>query len=391
MDEEDVVKTSTDITDATAVSGTVSEDAQIDAIDVTDNRTYDEMMADGTVAQTKTQELAREATVQYQLDSIYASLDGSAEMPAWASANMRRVRGIMNQRGLGASSMAAAAMVQSLMESSLPIAEKDAQRYSTIQLQNLNNEQKTALHNATIISAMDMKNLDNRMKAAKSNADAFLTMDIQNLKNEQVAANLTYQAKKEALFNDQAAANTAVNLNAKTENDMNMYYDNLKATVDTTNANREAAMDQFNVDQENSMIQFEAKINDSRDKFNANMSLLIDQSNALWRRNINTANNAGENAVNQANAAAYLGITLAAQNQLWQQYRDEANMAFTAGENDESRALQLTLTTIANQFASEMFDKELDFEDNKALGSLLADTIRSILDVGTSWLSKSPT
>ena len=66
-------------------------------------------------------------------------------------------------------------------------------------------------------------------------------------------------------------------------------------------------------------------------------------------------------------------------------------MAFTAGENDESRALQLTLTTIANQFASEMFEKELDFEDNKALGSLLADTVRSILDIGTSWLSKSPT
>ncbi len=62
-------------------------------------------------------------------------------------------------------------------------------------------------------------------------------------------------------------------------------------------------------------------------------------------------------------------------------------MAFTAGENDESRALQLTLTTIANQFAREMFDKEIDFEDSKASGALLADFIDSVLDVGTDWLT----
>ena len=389
VNPEDVVKTAESMTDADAIEGTLSTDAQIKEIDVTDTRTKEQLLADGALSATITEELAQKATTQYQLDSIMNTLDGSAEMPAWATANMRRVKSIMNQRGLSNSSMAAGAMVQALMESALPIADSDANKYATIQLKNLDNKQQTALRNAALVSARDMKNLDNRMAAAKSNADAFLAMDIQNLKNEQVAANLTYQADTQALFNDQAAANAALNLNAKSENDMNMYYDNLKATVDTTNANREAAMDQFNVDQENSMTKFEAKLNDSRDKFNANMSLLIDQSNTLWRRNINTVNNQGENAANQANAAAFLGITLAAQNQLWQQYRDEANMAFTSGENDESRALQLALTSIANQFAADMFDKELDFEDNKASGALLADVINSILTIGESYLSKS--
>ena len=293
----------------------------------------------------------------------------------------------MNKRGLGNSSMASAAMVQALMESALPIAEADAQRFSTIQLKNLDNEQKTALQNAMVIASLDEKNLDNRMKAAKSNADAFLSMDLQNLKNEQSSAELSYQANTQALFKDAAAENAAAQLNTKLENDMNKFYDNLKVAVDTANANRSAAMEQFNVDQENSMIKFDAKLQDSRDKFNANMNLLIDQSNALWRRSINTANNAGENAVNQSNAAALLGITLAAQNQLWQQYRDEASMAFTSSENDEQRALQLTLTSIANQFTSEMFDKQMDFEDEKAMGSLFADVISGILDIGTSYLS----
>lgn len=388
VDPEDVVKTADDVTDLAGVTGTVSTDAQITEADVIDDRTKTELLADGALSETITEELAREATTQYQLDSIMDSLDGTAEMPAWASANMRRIKSIMNQRGLGSSSMAAAAMVQALMESAIPIADSDANRYATIQLKNLDNRQQTALKNAALISARDANNLSNRMAAAKSNADAFLTMDIQNLKNEQTAAELTYQADTQALFNDQAAENTAINLNAKLENDINKFYDNLKVAVDTSNANRSAAMEQFNTDQENSMTKFDAKIADSRDKFNANMALLIDQSNVLWRRNINTINNQGENAANQANAAAFLGITLAAQNQLWQAYRDEANMAFTAGENEESRALQLVLTSISNQFASDMFDKELEFEDNKATGALLADAINAILEVGVDYVTK---
>ena len=386
MDAEDISKIGT-VTDMTAETGTIDSDNKIAYAEVTDTRTKEKMLEDGTLAEAKTQELAKEATVQYQLDTLMNAIDGSAEMPSWATKNIRAVNAIMNKRGVGNSSMASAAMVQALMESALPIAEADAQRFSTIQLKNLDNEQKTALQNAMVIASLDEKNLDNRMKAAKSNADAFLSMDLQNLKNEQSSAELSYQANTQALFKDAAAENAAAQLNTKLENDMNKFYDNLKVAVDTANANRSAAMEQFNVDQENSMIKFDAKLQDSRDKFNANMNLLIDQSNALWRRSINTANNAGENAVNQSNAAALLGITLAAQNQLWQQYRDEASMAFTSSENDEQRALQLTLTSIANQFTSEMFDKQMDFEDEKAMGSLFADVISGILDIGTSYLS----
>lgn len=54
----------------------------------------------------------------------------------------------MQQRGIGASSMAAAALTQALMESGIPIATADANSYAKIQLQNLNNRQETALKNA---------------------------------------------------------------------------------------------------------------------------------------------------------------------------------------------------------------------------------------------------
>jgi hypothetical protein len=50
--------------------------------------------------------------------------------------------------------MAAAARTQALFESALPIAAADADKYASIQLQNLNNKQTTALKNAAEIATM---------------------------------------------------------------------------------------------------------------------------------------------------------------------------------------------------------------------------------------------
>lgn len=48
----------------------------------------------------------------------------------------------MQGRGMGASSMAASAMTQALMESGVVIATQDANKYAAIQLQNLSGKQK---------------------------------------------------------------------------------------------------------------------------------------------------------------------------------------------------------------------------------------------------------
>tara|TARA_R110002020_G_scaffold121102_7_gene275525 strand:- start:3139 stop:4623 length:1485 start_codon:yes stop_codon:yes gene_type:complete len=384
---EDVERVHSSIPTATGATGTLSEGSTIDPNLVTDERTKTELFERGSLAEAQTQDLAQEATVQYQVEKLMASLDSGDELPAWAAPSVRKAKAIMNQRGLGSSSMAAAAMIQALMESGVPIAAADAQSYARIQLQNLTNEQQTALSNAATIAAIDMKNLDNRMKAAQQNANTFLQMDLANLSNEQAAQVLTYQTQAQALFTDQAAVNAAKQFNATTQNQVNQFYDQLGTTVSTNNANRQEAASQFNADQANTMLKYEAKIEDAREKFNANMQLQIDQSNALWRRTINTANTAATNAANQSNAAALLGITVSAQNALWQQYRDEASFAFTASENEAQRALQLALTSISNQFANQMFDKEVDYEDDKASGALLANVIDSILDIGVSWLT----
>ena len=175
-------------------------------------------LSSGALAQAQTEALDEKATVQFQLGELYKSLDDGTQLPAWAAPAARNADNFMLQRGLGASSMAAAARTQALFESALPIAAADADKYSAIQLQNLNNKQTAALQNASEIAAMDRANLDVRMRSAQQNAASFLQMNMANVTNDQATNNLNHQSRMQELFNDQAVINSARNFNATSQN-----------------------------------------------------------------------------------------------------------------------------------------------------------------------------
>ena len=152
------------------------------------------------MATAATQQLDQRATVQYQLGQLMGSLQSGGPMPAWASPQVRKVYAIMQQRGLGSSSMAAAAITTALMESGVQIATQDANKYAAVQLQNLNNRQQTALANAANVAAMDKANLSARLQGAVTEAQALLSVDLKNLDNKQKSDTLTYSALTQALF-----------------------------------------------------------------------------------------------------------------------------------------------------------------------------------------------
>jgi hypothetical protein len=218
---------------------------------------------------------------------------------------------------------------------------------------------------------MDKQNLDNKMKAAQQNAQSFLSMDMKNVSNEQQTALLNFQTKVQSLFTDTAAENARLQFNAKSETQVNEFYDQLGVTVAKYNADREVAMHQIEIDQANSVAKFNAKLTDARDKVNTNLKSIIDQSNSVWRRQINTANTAEQNRANQLNAAAVLGITTSSLANLWQEYRDEASFSFTTSENLLQRNQQLALTAISNQFAESMFEAQVDADNQKSMGVFL--------------------
>ena len=140
------------------------------------------------------------------------------------------------------------------------------------------------------------------------------------------------------------------------------FFTELGTQVENANATRIAAMRQFNTDQGNATARFVSQMEDSRDKFNSNMGAQIDQSNANWRRQINTDNTALANETNRINAQNLLGLNSAAQNQLWQRYRDEAQWVLQKAENASSRAHSFAMTSQQNDFSRETYETE--FTDN---------------------------
>jgi len=326
----------------------------------------------GAIATAATDQLDPRATTQYQLGQIMSSLQSGAPMPPWAAPAVRKIGSIMQARGLGASSMAGAAMTQALMESGVTIAQQDANKYATIQLANLNNKQQTALANAATFAAMDKANLNARMQAAVTNAQALLSVDLKNLDNEQKASTLTFSALTQGLFKDAAEENARRQFNAKNQLQVEEFFAELGAQVDTANANRVAAMRQFNTSEKNAMSQFNTSLKDSRDKFNAQMKFAVDQSNVVWRREINTTNTALQNETNRINVQNAYNMSQNALNNLWQSYRDNASWNFQKSENALQR--EHDIGTLAMQFANseKLYDQQQKDDLAAGIGNWLA-------------------
>jgi len=335
-----------------------------------------------SLATAATEELDKRGTVQYQLGELMSSLEEGKPMPPWASPQIRKVNAVMQSRGLGASSMASAAITQSLMESGVQIAAADANKYSAIQLQNLNNKQQTALQNAATYAAMDKANLNARLQSAVTNAQAFLSIDLKNLDNEQKTNTLNYQTLVAGLFKDAAEENARQQFNAKNELQVEEFFAELGSQIETANANRNASMQQFNVSQENAMTQYVTTLRDSRDKFNSQMQYAVDQSNVVWRRNVNTANTALDNETNRINVQNEYNANQNALNNLWQMYRDNASWNFQKSENSLNR--EHDLGVIALEFANtlQLYNKEQKAEMSKAAGKFFTNFMEDLLGIG---------
>ena len=334
--------------------------------------------------------VSEKATVRYQLGQLFDSIKEGEELPAWAAGPVRAASALMQKRGLGASSMAAAAITQSIYEAGVPIAAADAKTYATMDLANLTNTQQTALQNAMTYAAMDKANLNSRLQSAVNNAKSFLSMDMANLDSNQKTNILNAQAKLQTLLTDQSQENASRQFNAKSDQQTMEFFSELGVQIDNANATRVAAMRQFNASEENSVLKFKSQMEDSRDKFNSNMQAQINQANANWRRQINTENTARQNEVNRINAQSLLGLSATSQQQLWQRYRDEASFLVQVVENAADRAH--SMAEIAQQAGYDKASYDAQFT-NTMYAQLGSSTLDGIFDIvsGISGIGRSPT
>jgi len=263
----------------------------------------------------------------------------------------------MANRGLSASSMAAEALAEGIMNSAIPIAAQDAATYKQMIFQNLSNNQQAAI----------------------TNAQAYLKMDLSNLSNRQQTNLQNINARQNFILSDQAAANAAFQFNATSQNQVNQFYSKLATTVADQNAVRLDAMTKFaeaekskinalnaqntiavneaNAKREQVVRQFNATLENQRQQFNVTNQREIDQSNVVWRRAVNTANTAAVNAANQTNAQNLLNLSNWALSSLWQQWRDEASWVNTSSENMENRNHNLAMAALERSTAVDLQDK----------------------------------
>jgi len=281
------------------------------------------------------------STVRGQLEQLMGDVE-SDDAP-WADEAVRRANQAMSARGMGNSSIAAAAITQSVLEAAMPIAQYDASVYGNMNIQNLRNRQETMLSNT-------------------------------------------------------AASNVAKNMNAKTANEVQMFMNTMRDGVLKFNSTQHDAMSKFNAVQgtevskfnaaaNNVANQFYAQMDDAAEKFNATNTLAISKSNAEWRRTINTANTAAVNTSNMVNAQNAFNMSQQAMADLWQRSRDVFNWANQSADNSKDRAFQMAMYSM--QRADYMADMSTQDKNNlwSGVGNFAYSLFEDVLE-DTNWFGE---
>ena len=275
-----------------------------------------------------------QATVAGQLAGLTTNFDAT-NPPSWAAGAIRGVQAVMQQRGLGASSIAGQALVQAAMESALPIAQADARTVAAFETQNLSNrqqramlaaqqranfiglefnqafqarvqnsariadianrnftaEQQIALENSRAANTLNLSNLNNRQALVMAEASALAQLDTANLNARQQAsvqnasnflqldmANLSNE-QQTALFNAQAI-NQSLLTDQAAENASRQFNATSQNQVNQFMANLSNQISQFNATQTNAQAQFNAGEANTLARFNTEVSNQRDQFNA---------------------------------------------------------------------------------------------------------------
>ena len=269
------------------------------------------------------------------------------------------------------------------------IALENARLTQTVDLANLSNNQAVTMAQAAALSQLDISNLNNRQQAAVQNAQNFLQLDTANLSNAQQTAVFNSQQQVQSLLTDAAAENTTRQINARSQQQSDQFYDNLVTSVGQNNTAQSNAMNQFNAGEVNALQRFNSEIVNQRDQFNARNQLAIEQSNAVWRREIATSDTAATNFQNQLNAQNLLDISNNAYDNLWQEYRDVMEFAWTSGENELGRLASLQLAQINTKNSRDLAEFAADRENSKSVGSFVQEVLSPFATVGISRLAAS--
>ena len=322
--------TTTAVGDVQAEQGTAAQVTGVTPMEVKQDELVSGTAVDqGKVEQALAQNVAAEGqvteemTVQGQMNKLMSDFD-AGKPPPWAAGAMRAATAQMAARGIGASSMAGQAIIQSAIESATPLAAADAATFKEMGLQNLSNRQAMALAtaqqratflgqefdqnfqtkvlNAARIADVANKNFDATVQIQLENARLANTMNLQNLSNKQAlvmekAAQIA-NLEKINLTNEQQARI------ANAEAFLQMDVANLNNEQQTSIFKAQAISDSMMADaaQQNAAKATNAKNALDAASTNATLALSASQYNAVERNKVAVANMQAETEILKFNA-----------------------------------------------------------------------------------------
>ena len=365
------------------------------------------------------------ATVAGQLATLTADFDAN-NPPAWAAGAIRGVQAVMQQRGLGASSIAGQALIQAAMESALPVAQADASIFAQFENQNLSNRQQRAmlgaqqraqfigqefdqsfqtrvqnaakvsdianqnfnaeqqilLENSRAVNTMNLNNLSNRQALIMTEASALANLDSSNLNNRQQAAVQNAQS-----FLQQDMANLT-NLQ-QTE----LFKAQQRTQALFTDQAAVNAANQFNATSQNQVEQFFSNLGQQASQFNATQANAQAQFNAGQINTLERFNAEINNQRDQFNAQNQLAI--AQNNAVWRREIATADTVATnrANELNASAILDISKEAYDNlwshysdtmEWAWTSADNQLDRNTQLAVAELSASIKREITEMESS-------
>ena len=365
------------------------------------------------------------ATVAGQLASLTADFDAT-NPPAWAAGAIRGVNAVMQQRGLGASSIAGQALVQAAMESALPIAQADARTVATFEAQNLSNRQQRAMLaaqqraqfigqefdqefqtrvlNASKVSDIANRNFTAEQQIALENSRVANTVNLQNLSNSQALV----MAEASALANldtanlnarQQAAVQNAQNFlqqdmaNLSNQQQVELFKAQQRTQALFTDQAAENASRQFNASSQNQVDQFFANLATQSAQFNATQANAQSQYNAGQRNVLERFNAELNNQRDTFNAQNRLVIDQ--NNAQWRRQIATADTATTNRINELSANNLLNISNLAYnnlwqyyadtmEWAWTSAENELNRYADMSIANLNADTQAEVAKRGES-------
>ena len=347
--------------------------------------------------------LPEEALVSNQLDSLLSGVE-EGEIPVWARPAVSTVETMLAKRGLEASSIARDALVNTLIQASIPLAQANAQAiqqsvsqqrnieaavseanaqrrqqtvlknaetvfkldmanmaaeqqtelanskfFQTVSLADANFEQQSAVQNAAIIARADLADADFYQKAQIENAKNFLTTDMANLNNQQQSNVIKGQYEQQRLLSNQAAVNAMGQFNATNDRQAQQFMAQIETQIRQYNAGYINATNQFNAQSENAAIARDAQRVADVNRANAAIMNQVEQFNEQLNFNRQQWNAANEQAVINSNI----------------DWRRRANTADTAAQNavnQQNAQNAFGLTQAAQSFLWQELRDQADYD-----------------------------